>query len=186
MLRPLAVIVSAIMLSRPGMPQDDAKHFATVLQQEAKEHGFDPFTGVAIVHFESGWYPEMVSENGEDYGLGQIRARYIGACRKDEDPLNDPSPECKAVKASLLTAETNIRTMAQLITNNRKLCTEKTGSALFHQWLASYQGRNFPKQNRWCQPGDKTWQVIKYRRHLIDELVHKKHPPAKTAKKSKK
>ncbi len=168
------------------MPREDAERFAKVLQVEAKEHGFDPFTGVAMVHFESGWYPQMVSQNGEDYGLGQIRARYIGACRDDEDPLNDPSPECKAVKESLLEAETNIRTMAQLITNNRKLCKEKTGSALFHQWLASYQGLNFPKENRWCQPGDKTWRVIKYRRHLIDELVVKKSHRKKPAKKPKK
>ena len=174
MVRSIAVIVSAILLSRPGMPVEDAKRYARVLQQEAKEHGFDPFTGVAMIHFESNWYPEVVSSNKEDYGLGQIRARYIGACRDDEDPVNHPSPECRAVQRSLLDAETNIKQMAELITNNRKLCRDKTGSALFHQWLASYQGLNFPKQKKWCQPRKRTWEVIEYRKKLIRELVLQK------------
>lgn len=180
MLRPIALIVSAILMSRPGMPLDEAQRYARVLQEEAKEHGFDPLTGVAIIHFESGWYPQAVSSNGEDYGLGQIRARYIGACRDDEDPLENPSEECLAVKRSLLEAETNIRKMADLITNNRKLCRDKIGSALFHQWLASYQGLNFPKQNRWCVAKKKTWAVIEYRKKLIRELSKQKRPSAKS------
>lgn len=185
MVRSLALIVSAILLTRPGMPTSEAEVYAKVLQAEAKEHGFDPLTGVAMIHFESGWHPQVVSDNGEDYGLGQIRARYVGACRKDEDPLNAPSPECKAVKESLLDAETNIREMARLITENRKLCKAKTGAAPFHRWLASYQGLNFPKEGKWCQPNDKTWRVIRYRKHLIRELSRPK-PPAKKAPEKKK
>jgi hypothetical protein len=180
MLRPIAVIVSAILMSRPGMPVADAERYARVLQAEAKEHGFDPFTGVAIIHFESGWQPQAISANREDYGLGQIRARYVGACKNDEDPLGNPSEECRKVKQALLDAETNIRTMAELITNNRKLCTQKTGTAYFHQWLASYQGLNFPKQKRWCSPKKKTWQVIEYRKKLIAALAGtQKRPTAK-------
>jgi hypothetical protein len=167
MLRSIAVIVSAIMMSRPQMQVAEAERYARVLQAEAKEHGFDPLTGVAIIHFESGWQPQAISANREDYGLGQIRARYVGACKDDEDPLGNPSEACRKVKQSLLDAETNIRTMAELITNNRKLCKQKTGTAYFHQWLASYQGLNFPKQKRWCAPKKRTWQVIEYRKKLI-------------------
>jgi hypothetical protein len=174
MLRTIAIIASAIMLSRPGMPAADAETYAKLLQKQAKQHRFDPLTGVALIHFESGWYPEAISPNREDYGLGQIRARYVGACRKDADPLNEPSAECRAVKRTLLEPETNIRTMAELITNNRKLCKEKTGTALVHQWLASYQGSNFPKQKRWCVPTRKTWDVVAYRKKLIRELVLRK------------
>jgi hypothetical protein len=173
MLRPLAIIVTAIMVSRPEMARPEAEHLAKVLRQEAKQHDFDPLTAVAIVHFESGWNPRVVSDNGEDYGLGQIRARYIGACRKDADPLSSPSAECLEVKKSLLDAETNIRTMAQLISDSRKLCLEKTKSGAAPRWLASYQGLNFPSENKWCSPGEKTWRVLKYKSWLESELTKK-------------
>jgi hypothetical protein len=182
LLRPIAIIVAAIQLSRPGMPAGEAERYARTLREEAAKHRFDPLSGVAIIHFESGWYPDVVSANREDYGLGQIRARYVGACKADEDPLDRPSEACLAVKRSLLDPETNIRTMAELITRNRKLCRDKTGSAHFHQWLASYQGKNFPKQNRWCQADKKTWAVLDYRRRLIRELTGIKRgfsPPRK-------
>jgi hypothetical protein len=182
MLRSLAIIVAAISLSRPGIDQDQAQRYAKVLQEEGRARHFDPLTAVAIVHFESGWHPEVISDNGEDYGLGQIRARYVGACRKDSDPKDSPSEECRALKQSLLDAETNLRTMAQLITNNRKLCLEKTKSAALPRWLASYQGLNFPKQGKWCQPGDKTRQVIRYRQWLINELSKSKGQAAKNPK----
>jgi hypothetical protein len=106
--------------------------------------------------------------------LAQIRARYIGACRDDADPVTRPSAKCRAVKRALLDPENNIRTMSTLIANNRKLCKQKTGSAQFHQWLASYQGLNFPKQNRWCVPKRKTWDVIAYQKKLVRELTRKR------------
>ncbi|MBX3130630.1 MAG: hypothetical protein KF718_28180 [Polyangiaceae bacterium] len=183
MVRPVAVIVAAILMSRPGMPKDEATRFATVLKEVARQHGFDPLTGVAIVHFESSWYPEVVSGDGEDYGLGQIRARYIGACRQDDDPLTEPSEACQEVKKSLLDAETNLRLMGQIITDNRKLCRDKTGTAHFHQWLGSYQGLNFPKENRWCQANERTHRVVEYRKQLIAQLVHGK-PAAPTKPKA--
>jgi len=178
MLRPLAVIASAILLSRPDLARDDAERFAKVVREEAKARGFDPLTMVAIVHSESGWHPGTVSPNREDYGLGQIRARFIGACKGDSDPLDAPSAECRAVKESLLDAETNLRAMAQLITDHRKICLEKAKSAALPRWLASYQGLNFPKQKRWCVPNEKTWRVIKYRDFLLRE-AGKPKPPAK-------
>lgn len=170
MVRPIVAIVAAILISRPDLPRDEATRYARVLRAEAKAHDFDPLTAVAIIHYESGWIPDIVSESGEDYGLGQIRARYIGACRHDANPLHAPGAACRAVKRSLLVPENNIRQMARLITNHRQLCRDKTGSAKFHQWLASYQGRNYPKENRWCDADEKTWQVIRYRRWLVAEV----------------
>ena len=160
-------------LSRPDMPTEDATRQAKVLQTVAREHGFDPLTGVAIIHLESGWDPARVSENGEDYGLAQIRARYIGACRGDADPVRSPSKECRAVKEELLNGEANIRKMGELITLNRELCRRKVGSVALERWLASYQGRNYPERRRWCQPGEQTRAVIRYRQWLIRELARK-------------
>lgn len=176
MIRPLATIVAAIVFSRPEIAPEDASRYAKVVYEEAKARHFDPLTLVALVHTESAWHPDVVSPNGEDHGLGQVRARYVGACKKDSDPLANPSPECQAVKSSLLDAETNLRLVAQLITDNRKLCLAKAKSAALPRWIASYQGLNFPKAKRWCVPGDKTWRVIKYRELLLSEARKPKAP----------
>lgn len=170
MLRALVVIVAAIRLAQPEVTDGEAESYAKALQSEAQEHDFDPLTGVAIIRFESGFRPAAVSPNGEDYGLAQIRARYIGACKNDEEPKRAPSAECRKVKAMLLEPEQNIRVMADLITQNRKFCKKRVGSASFARWLASYQGRNDVRNKRWCRPGEGTYQVIRYRQHLLREL----------------
>lgn len=170
MFRPLTVIIAAMQLSRPGIPAEEATRYASALQYQAKEHGFDPLTGVALIHRESRWFPRAVSPDGEDHGLAQIRARFIGACRTDPDPVNAPSEACEAVKRSLLDGVYNIRVMATLITRNREHCRAKTGTALFDQWLASYEGRNYPGKDRWCQPAEATREVIRYRAWLISKV----------------
>ena len=177
--RSLALIVLAIQLSRPAIPKPEAERYAKVLQHEAKAHGFDPLTGVAIIHFESYWLPTVVSKDGEDYGLAQIRARYVRGCRDDEDPVSAPSEACVAAKARLLDGESNIRRMAALITANRELCEAKHGRVLFHEWLASYQGRNRPAADKWCVPGEGTWRVVNYRKELIAKLLPKQAGPGK-------
>jgi hypothetical protein len=174
MFRPITVIAAALQLARPGISQDESLRYATALQNEAKEHGFDPLTGVALIQRESRWLPGVVSADGEDYGLAQIRARYIGACRSDPDPVHAPSEACKAVKQSLLDGAYNIRVMATLITRNRELCKAKTGTALFGQWLASYEGRNYPGQDRWCQATEATREVIRYRAWLLSKVAKAK------------
>ncbi len=180
MIRPLAVIIAAIQLSRPQIPEAEAKRYAEALQAEAKARDFDPLTGVAIIHFESYWLPRVISKDGEDYGLGQIRARFMAGCRDDVDPVSAPSPACQAAKERLLDGVTNIRRMGALITANRELCQQKLGRVWFHEWLASYQGRNSPKLGRWCVPGEGTWRVVNYRKQLIAKLV----PPPKGATKA--
>jgi hypothetical protein len=176
LIRPIAVIVSAILMSRPTMPRAEAERYARVLQQEAVARAFDPLTGVAIVHFESRWHSGVVSADGEDYGLGQIRARFVGACRGDADPVRDPSPACRAAKAGLLSGENNIRRMAAIITANRELCKEKTGTAWFPQWLAGYEGLNSPSRDTWCAPNGRTWQVVEYQKKLVALLSPKPAP----------
>lgn len=174
MIRPLPVIIAALLMTRPGMPDDEALSLAKIVQEVAEQHNFDPFSAIAIGHFESGWRPEVISANGEDYGIGQIRARYIGACKKDPDPKDNPGRDCRIVKAYLLNPEVNVRMMGMLITRNRKFCKKKLGTAWFHQWLASYQGLNFVREKKYCVAKKKTWRVIEYRKKLIREVVHKK------------
>lgn len=179
MFRALAIIVAAIQLDHPRVSDDDAKRYAAALQQEAKEHRFDPLTGVAIIHQESRFNPVIISKDREDFGLAQIRARFFGKCRYTESPRDEPTDECRKEKKRLLKPEVNIAAMAHLITHNRKFCKRKVGSGLFARWLASYQGRNNFKKKRFCNPGKGTYTVIEYRRSLLRRLHrigHLKHP----------
>lgn len=175
MYRPLAAIAFAIRLAHPDVSESDAQRFAMSLQQVAQQHQFDPLTGVAIIHHESRFRPHAVSPNKEDYGLAQIRARYIGDCRKDRDPLRRPSPACVIEKQRLLDANANIRRMAELITYHRGLCKRKVGSADTSHWLASYQGRNDVRNQRWCVPAKGTYSVLAYRDRLLRELIKAGH-----------
>ncbi len=179
MVRSIPLLVSAILMSRPSMPRVEAARYATVLDQVALEHDFDPLTAVAIIHFETHWYPSLISADGEDYGLGQVRGRYLSACRDDADPVGAPSAACQAAKANLLDGAFNIRRMATIITANREMCRERTGTALAPQWLAGYQGYNSPGSDRWCTPGEKTWRVLDYRKELIATLLPKPKPKPK-------
>jgi hypothetical protein len=176
--RTLPVIVSAILLSRPTMPLAEARRYARVLQEEAIKRSFDPFTAVAIIHHESRWRPGVVSSDGEDYGLGQIRARWVSACRGDEDPVRHPSDACRAAKVGLLVGENNIRRMGVIITANRELCQEKTGAADLPRWLAGYEGLNSPSRDRWCAPNSLTWRVVEYRKKLLEIFSPKARPKA--------
>lgn len=170
MFRAIDVIVAAIQLTQPAVTDEQAASYAQVLQVEAKDHDFDPLTGVAIIFTESSFNPKAVSRNGEDLGLAQIRARYVGDCIRTKDPVKKPTPACQREKDRLLEPAANIRKMAELITRNRKFCKKKVGSAKFHRWLASYQGRNKPSKKIWCKPGKGTWKVINLRLELIRKL----------------
>jgi hypothetical protein len=173
--RPLAAIAFAIRFAHPEVSDSDAQRFAMSLQQAAQQHEFDPLTGVAIIHHESRFRPHAVSRDKEDYGLAQIRARYIGECRKDRDPLRRPSPACVLEKQRLLDPNANIRRMAELIAYHRGLCRRKVGSADTSRWLASYQGRNDVRNQRWCVPAKGTYNVLAYRQRLLRELIKAGH-----------
>ena len=77
-----------------------------------------------------------------------------------------------------------------LIKANQLFCKEHLGpkalaAAGDGAWLAGYQGYGSPERQQWCQPGDKTRQVLAYHAELLEKLGLKKKAPAKaTAKKA--
>ncbi len=181
MIRSIAVIAWAILLSNPGMPRTQARAYAKTLQTAAKENSFDPFTGVAIIHNESRWRQSVISPDGEDYGLGQIRARYTKGCRDDAEPVKKPSASCKAAKARLLDGHYNIRRMGAEITAWRKFCRKLTKKpALFHRWLAGYGGMGRPKKGggwtRICgqHRTKRGWRDLPKRKALRKIIAHRR------------
>lgn len=141
--RALTAIIAAILLTQPKMSKGTARSYASVVQREAVEHHFDPYTMVAMVHFESRWRASVSSE--KYVGLGQVSLMNYRYCRDD---LN--SPRCQAKKNELLIGENNLRVIAYSITANRNFCRKKTGHAKFHHWLASHGGFNDPNRGIWC------------------------------------
>lgn len=171
MVRAIALLVSAISISRPGIPKDEATRYAKVLNEISSKNDIDPLIAVAMIHYESHWIPSVASEDGEDYGLGQVRARFIGACKGDEDPVNSPSDACKAVKVQLLTGENNLRVMGGIIAANKKMCAEKRGKNKAEYWIAGYQGLSNPERNKYCVPGPTTTRVLDYHKDLLAALL---------------
>jgi hypothetical protein len=180
-IRPIAVLVAAILMTRPAMPKQELRRYATVLNEVAAQKSFDPLLAVAVIHFESGWLPATISADGEDYGLGQVRARYLSSCRGDEDPLNAPSEGCQRAKTELLDGVTNIRRMGWIIGANMEFCKAKTGSPSPEHWLSGYQGYGDLERGKFCIPGEKTYRVLSY----YDELVNKLAPTKKSKAKAK-
>jgi len=140
----------AILLCNPALGHGTADSYGRLLDAESVRHGFDALTAVSLICHESGWRAGAVSPDGEDYGLGQIRARYIAFCRNDSDPVRDPSPGCRATKAMLLDGATNIRLMADHIMRWKRLCRTEVGSESERHWVAGYGGLSNPARGEWC------------------------------------
>jgi hypothetical protein len=180
LLRSVFIITWAISLSQPSMSTAQRTSYAKIVREQAQKHRIDPFTLVAIIHHESRWRPNAVSRDGEDHGLGQIRARFEKACRKDADPVKAPSPGCKRAKMSLLNGTYNIRRMAGHIANWRKTCRKITGQpALFKRWLHGYGGMGKRSHRGWVQicgqrPTKKGWVDIPVRRQLRNIMNYRK------------
>lgn len=146
-----AAIVAALAVANPHLSKPVRESYARTILVESKREAVDPLMMVAIFWHESGVRAGAVSRDGEDYGLGQIRARFYGACRQDADPVGAPSDECRAVKARLLEPAYNIRMTAQAVSKWRTTCREVTGTkATSPRWLAGYAGESRPGQGIWC------------------------------------
>ena len=144
-------IAVAILLCQPSIGQVRASSYASLLVSEAGRHRFDPMVAVALVCHESRWRPGAVSADGEDYGLGQLRARFMGGCVGDADPVFHPSEKCRAAKVALLDPANNLRLMAEHIGKWQQICRLKTGRrASAHHWLAAYAGLSSPSKGVWC------------------------------------
>jgi hypothetical protein len=145
-----AMVAWAILKTRPNMPPAQLKNYARAVVKYADRTAYDPLLAVAIAHHESKWRPSAVSRDGEDIGLGQIRARFVGACRRDPSPVKAPGKACRAVRARLKVGAYNIKLIFAYLKAWRELCKTKTGSGKVLRVLAGYGGLSRPRLGRWC------------------------------------
>jgi hypothetical protein len=143
MIRPIAKIAAAILLTQPSLPEHRADSYAKVIDREAREHYFDPYTMVSMAFYESSWRQGV--GDGRCWGLMGVCTTNYRVCQREPK-----GAACQSKKAMLLNGHENLRVAADLITANRQFCRTKTGRAKFHHWLASYQGANKPNRGVWC------------------------------------
>lgn len=176
MVRSVAVIAWAISFASPSLPKNVAHSYAKTIRAEARNHHIDPFTIISIIRHESRFRASAISSDGEDYGLGQIRARFLKACRKDKNPVHAPSPKCKVAKMRLLHGPANIRHLAGAISQWRKTCRRITGKpALFARWLHGYGGMGNLRRNKICgmKKTRGKWRDIPVRRLLKNIIQYR-------------
>lgn len=137
---PAPLLAALILACNPSLPQKTAARYATLANAHATAVGVRGDTFVALVCSESGWRSGAVSSNREDWGLGQVRARFMPGCRGDADPTSDPSPSCRSEQQRLLDPDSNLKSVAKAIKSWRDLCRQQTGHAKERNWLAGYVG----------------------------------------------
>ena len=136
----LRAIVAMILSLQPGMRREQATSYARIIQRGSVEAALV----VALIEHESEWKPTAVSADQEDYGLGQIRARFIGACRQGAGPA------CDAVKAMLLDGPTNLRMTIAALKRNEDMCRKITNHHSARETISAYAGLSKPSKHQWC------------------------------------
>jgi len=155
MYRELAQIILAIQLSAPSLPQIKVEQFAPVIQKDAMKVEVDPLIFVSIILHESGFNEGLVSRDGLDEGLMQIRAANFG---------NN--------KIGLLVGTFNIDVGAYSIKINKEFCAKHLKRQPSNQeWLSCYQGscNSFAHM---CKPTRLTKQFEDYELCLQYEVEH--------------
>ena len=180
-------VIHALGVGNPSLSLGTKKVYAKAIRRAARKHSIDEYTLVSMYWHESNVIASRVSPDGEDFGLGQIRARYLKGCSKTKPARSDKSESCMAVKARLLSPTYNIAMSARIITGKRKACRRITGrAALFHRWLAAYGGTRgicgqAKHKGRWWDlpryPG--VQEIIKCRKDLINRRKCKRFSRAK-------
>lgn len=134
----LARIALAIQIMAPQLSTPIVKHYAGVMEHQARTRKLDPLLLVAIVahesHFRSGL---TYTATGELYvGLGQVRARNYRECQESIE-----SEACKRRIVSLQDGGTNLVHAAIVLSNSRRFCTKKLRRApTVAEYLSLYQG----------------------------------------------
>ena len=145
----VAAIVTMLLSLHPGMGREQAQRYASIIATEGAKHGIQAVTTIALVSHESHWRARAESRDGEDIGLGQIRARYVGACRSDPEPVRNPGRECLRVREALRHGEHNLRTTIRVLGRWAKTCQKRTGRGDARTVISGYAGLNKPP-SQWC------------------------------------
>ena len=173
-----AALSAVLRFVAPHLGEEVNLDYTHVILTESRKRAIDPLLVVALVEHESHWRSGAISDDGEDFGLGQIRGRYEPACVKEFDPVGDPSTPCEDARMRLLNGSYNLKRTIALLAENRKLCRrilkQKVSQASL---LASYGGMNQPDDQVWCghKKTGRRWQQLPVRREVKEILDLQSH-----------
>ena len=160
MFREIAQIVLGIHLSAPHLPMVKAEQFAPVIQQQAQAIDVDPLTIVSIIEHESLFRERVISADGQDYGLMQVRAKFHLHNRSGDWLLNGTS---------------NIRAGVRLLKYSRDLCASVLGrEPKVSEFVACYAGSCY-NHERMCKPINLSRQIEKYQDCLETDILYDTH-----------
>lgn len=143
-------IMLAIQLSAPAMNNNTNAYYAKTIFKQQIKLGVDPLDVVAIAAHESHWNAKLISPDYEDYGLLQVRSRFVSM----------PA-------AYLLDGATNIRVGTAFILSAKNFCgKELKREATKQEWLSTYQG-----SKRRCKPSNLAFKVESYAKCIYDSLL---------------
>lgn len=193
MWRSIAILQWALSWAAPQMSHTQQAAYAQVLQAEGKRHHIDPLDVVVLIRHESRWHSHAVSQDGEDLGLGQIRARFDPACRKDQNPVDEPSPECHRARQRLLDPIYNLRRTFAALAQWRTKCRTTGSSPSFRELLEGYGGLSDPSSQTLCGKRlvkgkwrplpvhPKVQEVLRLRKRLQQALHRRSKSPKRSA-----
>lgn len=152
----LSDIVLALNLASPHMPVNVATWYASVIQERERKIHIDPLIEISIATHESKWNSRLISSDGEDYGLMQVRAKY-----------------CSSPPENLLNGGTNLYIGANIMRNNYNYCYKKLGrEPETQEWLSCFQGTCKTPATT-CKPTKLTAPIEKYAECLRDSLIER-------------
>ena len=173
-----AALSAVIQFVAPHLSEAVNANYTHIILTESRKKAIDPLLVIALVEHESHWRSGAISEDGEDFGLGQIRGRYEPACVKEFDPVGDPSTPCEEARMRLLDGSYNLKRTIATLAENRKLCRrilkQKVSQASV---LASYGGMNNPDEQVWCghKKMGRRWRQLPLRREVKEILDLQSH-----------
>lgn len=149
----LATIALAINLSSPKLLPSRVQVYSKTIAAQSAKLEIDPLIIIAIIKHESHWVQGLISRDGEDYGLMQVRSRY-----------STTPPE------RLLLGENNIIVGTYMIKSSQHFCEKRKGQKPSTQeWLACYQG-SCTGPGHMCKPTRMTSVVEQYAQCLRDAI----------------
>jgi len=174
--RSIPVVLWAILQSSPSMSTNRAASYAQAIVSNTKKTGIDSLSVVSLIHHESSWRSSLISSDGEDIGLGQIRARFFGKCRSDPSPVKSPGKACRAVRARLKNGRYNIRLTIGALALWQRTCKKRTGTASLLSILMGYGGLSRPTQGQWCGLVRRrgAWRRVKTP-WVVQRIIKRKH-----------
>jgi len=149
----LFTIKMALSLACSGLPTPSVDAYATVIYNQSVKLEQDPLITVAIIKHESKCVSSIISDDGFDFGLMQIRAMYYGG----------PS-------VNLLNPWVNITVGSYWIQSSQDFCHKQLGrEPAATEYLSCYTGACKTK-GKWCQPTKMSRDIAEYAACLQDNL----------------